>query len=366
MKIHLKGIEKRFGKLQALKPIELEVSSGEFLSLLGPSGCGKTTLLRIIAGLEEADDGEMEIGNQLVFSKKQKRNIPPQKRNIGMVFQDFALWPHMTVFENVAYGLRAKGQKKGIKENVMEALQNVQLHEFADRFPHQISGGQQQRVAIARAIVNDPEIILLDEPLSALDATLRDEMRILLQSLVKKLNMTAIYVTHDQSEAMAMSDRIVVMSQGEILQIGTPEVIYQQPINSTVASFVGKGSLLEGTYKKQQEQYYLELTGQVTVPLPIMGVGDAIELHNWISVIIRPEAVSLSTLSGKNRVKGIVETVSFLGERYEISFVIAGTKETLFAYSSERLTIGQTVFFEIVGSSLHIIQSIGGVKHETA
>jgi len=378
MNIVINNIEKSFGKLKALYPFDFTIHDGEFVSLLGPSGCGKTTLLRMIAGLEDPDQGEISFGGQLVFSKKNHVNKAPQKRNIGMVFQDFALWPHMTVFENVAYSLKATGKKRGLQEKVIEALENVQLSDHAKRYPHQLSGGQQQRVAIARAIANDPSIILLDEPLSALDASLRDEMRILLQQLVKKLNMTALYVTHDQNEAMAMSDRVVVLHAGEKMQAGTPEEVYAEPSNETVASFVGKGRLINGYFKTYENWTYLQMNPLVKLPLPQLT--DSILENEWVTVIIRPEQIKLSTNQLETGLKGFIETVSFLGERYEVTFNIDGSDESLFAYSPNRLEIGQEIHFEINTRSIHIIkmqheqgsakptfsQKQGGIKHETA
>ncbi|PYZ99029.1 ABC transporter ATP-binding protein [Alteribacter lacisalsi] len=366
MDISLHGIEKSFGKLQALKPIELEIKSGEFVSLLGPSGCGKTTLLRIIAGLENADDGQIDFGGKTVYSKKKRINASPQKRHIGMVFQDFALWPHMTVFENVAYGLRATGKKKGLKEKVAEALGNVQLGDYAERYPHQLSGGQQQRVAIARAIANDPSIILMDEPLSALDATLRDEMRILLQALVKKLNMTAIYVTHDQNEAMAMSDRIVVMNQGTVMQVGSPETVYQKPANETVARFVGKGALIEGTHTLYDRVHYLKLNQNAAIPFAKNFLEEE-SFNTRVTAVIRPEQINLSRTAKETGLQGEVETASFLGERYEVTFKISGTEQLMFAYSDVRLSPGQTIFFEVTGQNIHVMKTkLGGEEHETA
>ncbi|WP_084405588.1 ATP-binding cassette domain-containing protein [Alteribacter aurantiacus] len=366
MDISLQGIVKRFGKLQALKPLNLSIKSGEFVSLLGPSGCGKTTLLRIIAGLENADEGQIDFGDKTVYSKKKRTNVSPQKRHIGMVFQDFALWPHMTVFENVAYGLRATGKKKGLKEKVETALNNVQLGDFAERYPHQLSGGQQQRVAIARAIANDPSIILMDEPLSALDATLRDEMRILLQSLVKKLNMTAIYVTHDQNEAMAMSDRIVVMNKGTIMQVDTPETVYQRPENETVARFVGKGALIEGMHTIYDDVHYLKLNQNAAIPFSRNFLGD-LPYNSSITAVIRPEQIIISRTAKETGLKGEVETVSFLGERYEITFKISGSDQLLFAYTTSKVAPGDHIFFEVTGQNIHVMKTnSGGEKHETA
>lgn len=285
MELNIQGIGKNFGDLQALKSVSLNVKKGNFTTLLGPSGCGKTTLLRIIAGLEEPDSGKIYIDDECLFSAEKKINKSIHLRNFGMVFQDFALWPHMTVFENIAFGLRATGKKKDLKKTVMEALEMVKLEGMEKRFPHELSGGQQQRVAFARAVVLKPQLVLFDEPLSALDAILRENMRIEITNLVRNIGITAIYVTHDQSEALAMSDEIVVMNKGEILQVGSPEHIYNFPSEAFVAKFVGKS--------------------------------------NWISPekkLVRPENVHLREIKEEEVeiYEGTVKTVSYVGYRYEI------------------------------------------------
>ena len=206
MKISLHNISKSFGKKEVITDLSLEMGDGKFTTLLGSSGCGKTTLLRMIAGLETPDSGEILFDGEPVFSVEKNINVPLEKRNLSFVFQDFALWPHMTVFENVAFGLRARKQKENLKERVQEALDAVKLSDLAGRYPHELSGGQQQRVAFARAIIVKPQCILFDEPLSALDAQLRETMRIEIKQMTAKLNMTSVFVTHDQSEAMSMSD----------------------------------------------------------------------------------------------------------------------------------------------------------------
>ncbi|MCM3713846.1 ABC transporter ATP-binding protein [Alkalihalobacillus oceani] len=364
MKIELRAIQKSFGSLEALKPFSLTIPSGTFVSLLGPSGCGKTTLLRIIAGLEEADSGTIKMNDQIIYSNEKNIHLPPQKRGIGMVFQDFALWPHMTVFENVAYSLKATGKKKGLREKVDQALENVQLGDYRERYPHQLSGGQQQRVAIARAIANDPAVILMDEPLSALDATLRDEMRILLQSLVKRLNMTAIYVTHDQNEAMSMSDYVVVMNAGTLLQEGTPEDIYRYPQTKEVAAFIGKGTIWDGHLQTQGDETYLKVEADLCFPLTN---NTAKIIHNEpCTIVVRPEHVRLSQLMFNGAQTGVIESVSFLGERYEVTFRVGQKEKRLFAYSYERFTPGQQIYFTILADSIHFIQPLGGITNETA
>lgn len=259
MRIAVKDISKAFDKKKyILKDLSLDVEHKSFTTLLGPSGCGKTTLLRMIAGLETPDSGEIWFDDRCIFSREKGINIPPEKRNIGFVFQDFALWPHMTVFENVAFGLRAKKNTKDLDRRVMEALEIVQLNDFANRFPAQLSGGQQQRVSFARAIALNPECILFDEPLSALDAVLRDDMRTEIRKITKDMGITSVFVTHDQSEAMSMSDSIVVMNGGRIEQKDKPENVYRSPMSAFVARFVGKSNWIDETHMFRPEDAKIE------------------------------------------------------------------------------------------------------------
>lgn len=234
-------IDKRFADVRALVDVSLDVHEGEFFTLLGPSGCGKTTLLRIIAGLELPDAGQVILGGQDITS------LPATKRQVNTVFQSYALFPHLNIFENVAFGLRSrKYSQDEVKSRVNRRLEMLGLQEMAERFPHQLSGGQQQRVALARALVNEPEVLLLDEPMSALDARLRAQVQVELRRLQRKLGQTFILVTHDQAEALVVSDRLAVMSQGRIIQFGTPKEVYEQPKTRFVAEFLGAANLIQG------------------------------------------------------------------------------------------------------------------------
>ena len=288
MKISLHNISKSFGKKEVITTLSLEMEDGKFTTLLGSSGCGKTTLLRMIAGLEIPDSGEILFDDEPVFSKERGINVPPEKRNLSFVFQDFALWPHMTVFENVAFGLRARKQKDHLKEKVQEALDAVKLSDLSGRYPHELSGGQQQRVAFARAIIIKPQCILFDEPLSALDAQLRESMRLEIKQMTSKLNMTSVFVTHDQSEAMSMSNYIVVMNGGRIEQVGTPQEIYERPATKFVADFVGKADWVKNDTMVRPEAVILkadgEISGKVTSSQYIGGrylLGVEVRNQNW-------------------------------------------------------------------------------------
>ncbi|HTX55013.1 MAG TPA: ABC transporter ATP-binding protein [Candidatus Baltobacteraceae bacterium] len=248
--ISVQDLAVRYGSVLAVKGATFEVRQGEQLTLLGPSGCGKTTILRAIAGLEQPASGEIRIGEAVVYSSRQAINVRPEKRGLSMVFQSYAIWPHMTVFENVAYGLRVRGVRgRELERQVHDALALVQMDAFVGRGASQLSGGQQQRVALARAFVFSPSVLLFDEPLSNLDAKLRAEMRIELRELQRRIGITSVYVTHDLEEALAISDRIVVMRDGVIEQIGAPDDIYHRPRNAFVADFVGSANLIGGRVK---------------------------------------------------------------------------------------------------------------------
>src|SRR6476661_2465714 len=243
--VTLTGVGRQFGALKAVDSVDLAVEHGEFVTLLGPSGCGKTTTLRMVAGLERNDSGVIVIGDRVVSDAAADLFVPPDHRKLGMVFQSYAIWPHMTVFDNVAYPLSVRHVAKAeIRARVMAALQLVEMEAYAERPAPALSGGQQQRVAIARALVFEPEVLLLDEPLSNLDARLRAQMGDEFRALQRRLGITTLYVTHDQDEAMALSDRVVLMRSGKILQVGPPEEIYQRPASRAVAAFFGSPNLL--------------------------------------------------------------------------------------------------------------------------
>ena len=252
--VRIEKLIKRFGKVAAIDGVDIHIPEGKIVTLLGPSGCGKTTTLRCLAGFENADEGKIWIGDQLIFDSRQKINLSPQKRGMGMVFQSYAVWPHMSVFENIAFPLRIRKAPRGkIKEQVERALKMVGIEELKDRLPSEISGGQQQRVAFARAIVYEPAVLLLDEPLSNLDAKLREQMRFEILELQRKLGITTVFVTHDQEEAMVLSDEVLVMEFGKVIQRGDPEAIYFDPSNEFVADFIGKINFLSGTVGQLEE-----------------------------------------------------------------------------------------------------------------
>lgn len=245
MDINIESVEKAFGTQKVLDGVSLHIPHGKLTTLLGPSGCGKTTLLRIISGLEKPDAGRLVCDGTTMFSAGEGINIPPEKRSLGFVFQDFSLWPHLSVFENVAFGLRARGIKNQVRERTLEALASVRLESHAEKMPHQLSGGQQQRVSIARAIVTQPACILFDEPLSALDAVLRSAMRDEIRDMIVSRGLTGVFVTHDQEEAMGISDIIVLMEGGHIIQTGSPQELYSRPAHPFAARFIGQTNWLD-------------------------------------------------------------------------------------------------------------------------
>lgn len=299
--VTITGVTKSFGNVTVLQEFNQKFEDGEFITLLGPSGCGKTTMLRLIAGFEKPSSGEIYIGDKLVSSEKEF--LPPEKRGIGMVFQSYAVWPHMNVFDNIAYSLKIqKISKNEIEERVNQVLKIVHLEQYKDRFPSELSGGQQQRVALGRALVAQPEILLLDEPLSNLDAKLREEMRYEIKEITKKLKITVIYVTHDQIEAMTMSDRIVLINKGEVQQVAPPQEIYSKPKNMFVANFVGKVDFITG--KVEESKILLDNSNNQTLP-------NTSSFKGKVVVAIRPEN---AILSDDGEITGKVYSKFYLGD----------------------------------------------------
>lgn len=326
--VEVRGLTKHFGDVTAVNDQSFSITKGEFISLVGPSGCGKTTLLRMLAGLETPDSGEIRFKGVQVYASARRINLPPEQRRIGMVFQDFALWPHMTVFENVAFPLRARGKTENLAGKVEWALETVRLQGYGSRYPSQLSGGQQQRVAFARAIMGNPRLILLDEPLSALDAVLRDQLRELLAGITKQLDLTAVYVTHDQEEALSISDRVFVMNQGEILQSGAPEDVYHRPQHEFVARFMGKSNFVSPAVH------------------PEIGHSDALRMF-------RPEYLHLQRESKKDiEMKAEVQAVAYHGDRYELTLE-GPDKARWYAFSGTRLQVGETIPVYLNSSRLY-------------
>jgi spermidine/putrescine ABC transporter ATP-binding subunit len=336
--VRLTDVYKSFGKIKAVEQASFDVYKSEFLTLLGPSGCGKTTTLRIIAGLEEPDNGDVIIG------EKRVNGIPPYKRKVSMVFQRHCLWPHMTVEENIAFGLKMKKEEpKRIKDKVAYFLKLVELPGFEDRRVTQLSGGQQQRVALARALAIEPSVLLLDEPLGQLDLKLREQMQIELRKIQKRTGVTTIYVTHDQGEALTMSDRIIVMNFGKIQQLGSPAEIYNKPQNKFVAYFIGKTNMLEGNVELvNSEKLIVRVLGKI-----IKSEG---EVHSpgSCTVALKPERIEIASgyLRKENLFEGTIKDKIFRGNQIVYHIEVDNTileVVTIFSQESDRYSIGYKV-----------------------
>ena len=323
IELHLKDVSKFFGEICAVDHVTLDVEKGELFFLLGPSGCGKSTFLRTIAGFYQPDTGE------LYFDDKLMNNVPPHRRNIGMVFQNYALWPHMSVYQNVEYGLNVRKLPAGVKrEKVMQVLEIVRMEEYADRNPNQLSGGQQQRIALARALVIEPDILLLDEPLSNLDAKLRLEMRQEIKRIHSAAGITSVYVTHDQKEALSMADRMAVMRYGKIVQIGTPREVYNVPANSFVADFIGETNFVQGKLEAVSGE---ELSMESPIG-DIVSTHASTEVSAGASVIcsIRPESIDVSDEpleNVPNQFEARITSITYLGNVEEYCLNLADSLE---------------------------------------
>ncbi len=338
--VELKGVSKSFDGELVLDHIDLDIYDNEFLTLLGPSGCGKTTTLRIIGGFETADEGEV------IFMGEEIGGVPPHKRNVNTVFQRYALFPHLNVFENVAFPLREKKVPKAeIDQRVNEMLSLVALKGFEKRSVTSLSGGQQQRVAIARALVGRPKVLLLDEPLAALDLKLRKDMQQELKNIQKATGITFIFVTHDQEEALSMSDTVVVMSEGRIQQIGTPIDIYNEPKNAFVADFIGESNILDGVMLRDRR---VSFSGHV-----FDCVDAGFELKEPVDVVVRPEDVDIVPAE-KGMLRGVVTSVTFLGVHYEIIVDINGFKWMI--QTTDFVDVDEEIGLYIEPEAIHIMK----------
>ncbi|HRM24346.1 MAG: ABC transporter ATP-binding protein [Enterococcus aquimarinus] len=339
--ISFTDVVKRYDDETILKGVSFEIEEGKFYTLLGPSGCGKTTILRIIAGFSEASEGDV------YFEGKRINDVPANQRQVNTVFQDYALFPHMNVFENVAFGLKIKKLPKNqIKEKVEEALRLVRLAGYENREISEMSGGQRQRVAIARAIVNEPKVLLLDEPLSALDLKLRTDMQYELRELQQRLGITFIFVTHDQEEALAMSDEIFVINQGEIVQSGTPVDIYDEPINNFVADFIGESNIIKAT---MIDDYLIEIVGK-----QFECVDGGMRKNEPVEIVIRPEDLSLTTVE-QGKLVARVDTQLFRGVHYEIICYDAEGNEWM-VHSTRKAQEGSEVGLFFEPEDIHVMR----------
>ena len=338
--IELKDISIAFGEQTVLDGIDLTIRDGEFVTLLGPSGCGKTTTLRIIGGFEKPDSGD------IFFEGKKLNGVPAHKRQVNTIFQRYALFPHLNVYENIAFGMRVKkADEKTIKQKVSEMLKLVNLEGLQKRRIDTLSGGQQQRVAIARALANEPRVLLLDEPLAALDLKLRKDMQVELKKIQQSLGITFIFVTHDQEEALTMSDTVVVMDAGKIQQIGTPKDIYNEPENAFVADFIGESNILDGIMRND---FVAEFSGHVFDCLD-----KGFEANEPVDVVVRPEDVDI-VAPEKGMLTGVVTSVTFLGVHYEIIVDIGGFKWMI--QTTDEAKEGETVGLFIEPDAIHIMK----------
>ena len=351
--INIENVVKRFGKDTIINGLSLNIKEGEFFTLLGPSGCGKTTLLRMIIGFNSIEGGEIKLDEKLI------NNIPTNKRNMGMVFQNYAIFPHMSVKDNVAFGLkRKKMSKQKIEEKVDEILKIVKIDHLKDRMPVKLSGGQQQRVALARAIVIHPEVLLMDEPLSNLDAKLRVEMRNAIKRIQQQIGITTVYVTHDQEEALAVSDRIAVMNGGVIQQIDTPKRIYQRPSNTFVATFIGQSNILDGQVIKNNSEEGIKIFDAF---FAMTNLSKNCTNMEDVKVSIRPEEFILS-MDNKDGIKGVVKSSVFLGINTNYFIELENGKEIEVIQASDALEAipnDSTVYLKLQTEKINVFNNEG-------
>lgn len=367
--LRVEGLVKRFGNVTAVDDVSFDIQKGEVLTLLGPSGCGKTTTLRMIAGFEKPDSGEAAVEGVCLVSASRGIFLPPERREMGMVFQSYAIWPHMSVFENVAYPLRLRRVKRRlVRQKVGEVLDLVGLSGLEHRSAMLLSGGQQQRIALARALVYSPKILLLDEPLSNLDAKLREQMRVELKALQERLSITVLFVTHDQIEAMTLSNHLAVMKDGRIEQIGSPQEIYERPQTPFVQEFIGRVIWLEGEVLENGGQEALigidgEERARIRCETGGVKKGDA------VVIAIRPEEVSLSRErldEAPNQLPCRVETAVFLGDRYECHLSYGRTSFTLPTLRTEAFSAGEKICLRLSPRSVRVWRRNGQSSQPTS
>ncbi len=355
MELNVQNLRKVFqsdrGPVHAVRGISFSVPTGKFFTLLGPSGCGKTTTLRCIAGLELPDGGEVQMGDRIFYSQEKRISLMPEERDIGMVFQSYAIWPHMSVFDNVAFPVRFGPKRLGraeMREKVLWALKMVHMDEIESRMATQLSGGQQQRVALARALVPEPKLLLLDEPLSNLDAKLRENMRVEIRRIQQSLGLTTVYVTHDQAEALSMSDQIALFREGEIIQVGAPRDLYERPVNSFASGFIGMTNKIPGTVKQVAPPGTL---GSVLIDGSevLCVIGEGCQKKGSVVVSVRPEDIHVEPVNeaGSNSWTGIVKQVVYLGESLTCEIETKGLTLRARLHPSLRIKEGQRVLLSL-------------------
>ena len=353
--LELKGIGKRFGELEAVADLTLDIEEGEIFTLLGPSGCGKSTTLRMIAGLEHPDTGTITLRGETIVDAASDRYAAPEARNMGMVFQSYAVWPHMTVFDNIAFPLKLRRERKSdLRNKVMETLELVGLASSAGDYPWQLSGGMQQRVALARAIVYRPDVLLLDEPLSNLDAKLREQMRIELKELQRTLGTTFLFVTHDQAEAMVLSSRIAVLDQGRIEQVGTPAEVYERPATPFVRDFLGQSVLFPGRIDNQGGELWIDLDLGARMRLPCDGSG--LSGGERVTMACRAEGIRIraTEAAADGESAAVVEESIYVGERMEYSVRVGERCLAICSFDDERFASGARVSLGFGGRGITV------------
>jgi multiple sugar transport system ATP-binding protein len=350
--VEIRNLVKSFGQLEILHSVSLDIADKEFVVLVGPSGCGKSTLLRMIAGLEDVSEGEIALNGQVI------NHVPEKDRDIAMVFQNYALYPHMTVRQNMSFSLRMRKIAKDEQaRRIKWAAEILELEEYLDRYPRQLSGGQRQRVAMGRALVREPMAFLLDEPLSNLDAKLRVQMRTEIRALHQRLRTTMIYVTHDQVEAMTLADRVVVMRDGYIEQIGTPDDVYDQPANAFVAGFIGSPAMnmLPGSLRHKEGKSWIDFPGEVRVDLPNAQNGeDGMD----VNLGVRPEDLHLS--AENDGLKFLVDVVEMTGREIEVYGTLEKTRVCVLLRERQKLKPGDTVWLKPDATRAHVFQADTG------